>query len=103
MKAYEKRRKVKVSVRADMLDLILWRIMGHHHLGRNDFTCPICLNNDGSKHKEGCELGRAILEGQRLKNEIPDDPPSQGDDEPLPFREIFTNNASNYHPSSWRR
>ena len=81
MNAYEKRRRVMVTVRADMLDLILWNIMEWHHLDIK-FECPICRHTEGGKHKEGCDLNRAIMEGERLKNEIPTDPP--GLDDSLP-------------------
>ena len=103
MKAWQKRNRVMVSVSVNMLEMIMWNIYDRHELGRK-FTCPICFCDDGSKHEENCALQKAILEGQRLRAEIPDDPPCLGDsDGPMPFREKFTNSASNYHPKIYGR
>jgi hypothetical protein len=101
MKAWEKRNRVMVSVNVNMLEMIMWNILEQHHLERK-FTCPICLHDDGSKHKDNCSLNRAILEGKRLRAEIPDDPP-EPDDGPMPFKEKFTNGASNYRPRIYER
>jgi hypothetical protein len=77
MKHHEKLAAATIPVRIEMLKLIEWHAMYCSH--QRIPCCPSCLSLVPGKHKENCELHEAIVRGQKIQDEIPNDDPSDAD------------------------